>query len=201
MTALIELYANNAQTVLAAGITASATSLTVSPGTGAEFPTPVSGTSFFRVVLTGASSPNTVEEICYVTARSGDTFTVQRGQEGTTAVSWSVNDLIYNAVTAGTLSQFMQRYYGADTSASNNYVISNYDAAGAYYAGQVASFASAYSNTITAPTLNVNGLGAKTIKNADGTALAIITMPQLWQVAPLMENGQLIFLGMQIQLP
>lgn len=173
MTALIELYANNAHSVLAGSITSSSATLSVSPGTGSNFPVPVPGVSFFRLVLTGAASPNTVEEICYVTQVSGDTFTVLRGQEGTTAVAWSVNDLAYNAVTAGTLEQFMQNYYGADTSASNNYVIANAVAAASYTTGMVASFSSAYSNTTTTPTLNVNGLGAKTIKNADGTALGI----------------------------
>lgn len=173
MTATIELYSNNANTILAAGITSSATTLTVAPGSGAEFPSPVFGQSFFRITLTGASSPNTVEEICYVTLRSGDVFTVLRGREGTTAVAWSVNDLCYNAATAGTYSQFMQPYYGVDTNGSNAYVISNQTAASAYYTGMPASFSTISVNTITNPTLDVNGLGASVIKNASGVALQV----------------------------
>lgn len=43
--ALTLLTANNAQTVLAAGISSSATSITVNAGTGELFPVLVSGTS------------------------------------------------------------------------------------------------------------------------------------------------------------
>ena len=54
--ALQLLAANNAQSVLAAGISASATSLTLNTGTGALFPSPVSGTSFFKLTLIDAAT-------------------------------------------------------------------------------------------------------------------------------------------------
>lgn len=80
--ALQLLAANNAQSVLAAGISASATSLTLNTGTGALFPSPVSGTSFFKLTLIDAAT-GSLTEIVHVTARAGDVFTIQRGQEGT----------------------------------------------------------------------------------------------------------------------
>ncbi|HAS0804889.1 TPA: hypothetical protein JAX15_004734 [Enterobacter roggenkampii] len=101
--ALILLTANNAQTVLAAGISASATSLTVNSGTGALFPSASAGVSYFKLTLVDAATGQ-LSEIVHVTARSGDTMTITRGQEGTTARAWSANDIAANMLTAGTIS-------------------------------------------------------------------------------------------------
>lgn len=104
--ALTLLAANNAQTVLAAGISSSATSMTVNTGTGALFPSPVSGTSFFKLTLIDAATGQ-ITEIVHVTARSGDTMTISRGQEGTTARAWSANDIAANMMTAGTIDYLL----------------------------------------------------------------------------------------------
>lgn len=105
--ALILLAANNAQTVLSAGISSSATTLTVNTGTGALFPAPVSGTSFYKLTLVDAATGQ-LTEIMHVTARTGDVMTVLRAQEGTTARAWSANDIVANMMTSGTLSAFAQ---------------------------------------------------------------------------------------------
>lgn len=106
--ALTLLSANNASTVLSAGISASATTLTVNTGTGGLFPSPVSGTSFFKLTLVD-SATGTLTEIVHVTARTGDTMTIVRGQEGTTNRLWSANDIAANMMTAGTLSSLAQK--------------------------------------------------------------------------------------------
>ncbi|EPF0568806.1 gp53-like domain-containing protein [Yersinia enterocolitica] len=105
--ALTLLSANNASTVLSAGISASATTLTVNTGTGGLFPSPVSGTSFFKLTLIDAAT-GTLTEIVHVTARTGDTMTIVRGQEGTVSRLWSANDIAANMMTAGTLDLFAQ---------------------------------------------------------------------------------------------
>lgn len=105
--ALTLLAANNAQTVLAAGISASATTMTVNTGTGALFPSPSSGVSYFKLTLVDAATGQ-LTEIVHVTARTGDTMTISRGQEGTTARAWSANDIAANMMTAGTLSLLAQ---------------------------------------------------------------------------------------------
>lgn len=105
--ALTLLSANNASTVLSAGISASATTLTVNTGTGGLFPSPVSGKSFFKLTLIDAAT-GTLTEIVHVTARTGDTMTIVRGQEGTTNRLWSANDIAANMMTAGTLDLFAQ---------------------------------------------------------------------------------------------
>lgn len=100
--ALTLLANNNAKSVLAAGISASATVITVGTGAGALFPTPVSGQSYFKLTITDAAT-KTISEIMHVTSVSGDVMTVIRGQEGTTPRVWSANDFVANMMTSGTL--------------------------------------------------------------------------------------------------
>lgn len=111
--ALSLLAANNAQTVLAAGISSTATSLTVNAGTGTLFPSPVAGTSFFKLTIIDAAT-GSLTEIIHVTAINGDVFTIQRGQEGTVPRSWSANDIVANMMTAGTLSYILGSFQPLD---------------------------------------------------------------------------------------
>ncbi|HCJ7770148.1 TPA: hypothetical protein NV457_004587 [Citrobacter freundii] len=111
--ALSLLAANNAQTVLAAGISSTATSLTVSTGTGTLFPSPVAGTSFFKLTIIDAAT-GSLTEIVHVTARAGNVFTIQRGQEGTVPRAWSANDIAANMMTAGTLSYILGNFQPLD---------------------------------------------------------------------------------------
>lgn len=105
MTGLIE-FANNAQSNLAAPLSPSSVSLSVTTGTGGLFPSPTGGDYFVLTLLDALTK--LVTEIIHVTARSGDTMTVVRAQEGTTAESWLAGDLATNECTAGTMQQFPQ---------------------------------------------------------------------------------------------
>lgn len=100
------LFANNAGTTLAAPITNTQTSITVTSGSGALFPSPATG-QFFSLTLSVAGTPATFE-ITWCTARSGDTLTVLRAQEGTAALAFNAGDNAQNLVTAGDLNRFMQ---------------------------------------------------------------------------------------------
>jgi len=112
----IQLFANNAKTTLAAPINSSQTTITVAPGTGSLFPSPTTGQQF-KVTLVSASS-STVYEICNCTARSGDTLTVQRGQEGTTGTPFVLSDIVGHYDTAAVMTDLVQseqlqaNYYG-----------------------------------------------------------------------------------------
>ena len=99
------LYTNNASTILASGITNSATSLTVQTGNGAKFPNPTSP-DYFMCTLQGVSG--TPIEIIKVTARSTDTFTIVRAQEGTTASAFNANDIVELRITAGEMGNLPQ---------------------------------------------------------------------------------------------
>lgn len=105
--ALTLLANNNAKSVLAAGISASATVITVGTGAGALFPVPVPGQSYFKLTITDAAT-KTISEIMHVTSVSGDVMTVIRGQEGTTPRVWSTNDIVANLMTAGTFTSCLQ---------------------------------------------------------------------------------------------
>lgn len=90
---------NNAVSRLSAGITASSTSISLVPGEGLLFPTLAAG-DYFPATLVKADGSI---EIVKVTARSTDTLTVVRAQEGTTAKSFTAGDRIEVRLTAGTL--------------------------------------------------------------------------------------------------
>jgi len=90
---------NNAISRLASAITAGATSISVASGEGAKFPTLGAG-DYFPATLSKADGSY---EIVNVTARSGDTLTATRGQEGTTALSFSAGTLIELRLTAATV--------------------------------------------------------------------------------------------------
>ncbi|EPK7360424.1 hypothetical protein M2O40_003088 [Kluyvera ascorbata] len=107
------LASNNASTVLASSINASATTLTVNTGAGSLFPSPVSGTSFFKLTLVDAATGQ-LTEIVHVTARAGDVMTIERAQEGTAARVWSANDIAANMMTAGTLSYILGNFQPLD---------------------------------------------------------------------------------------
>lgn len=61
--------------------------------------------------------------------------------------------------------------YADDTGSATAYAIAPGDAVYIYQVGQIFAFKAANANSGTAPTLNVNGLGAGTITYPDGSAL------------------------------
>lgn len=80
--------ANNAFGTLNAGINSSVTTIVLSAGEGARFPTLSAGDYFFATLIDTSNNL----EIVKVTARSTDTMTVVRGQDSTTARAFSTND-------------------------------------------------------------------------------------------------------------
>jgi len=99
------LFTNNAATTLSASITSGDTSLTVASGGGALFPNPTAP-DYFLVTLVGVSG--TSIEIVQVTARSTDTFTIVRGQEGTTPSAFTGGDKVELRITAATMNSAAQ---------------------------------------------------------------------------------------------
>jgi hypothetical protein len=99
------LYTNNAATTLSASITNSATSLTVTTGAGSLFPNPTAP-DYFLLTLQGVSG--TPIEIVKVTARSTDTMTIVRAQEGTTASAFNGGDKAELRITAGVMQAAAQ---------------------------------------------------------------------------------------------
>jgi hypothetical protein len=97
------LFTNNATTTLGSSLLVGATSLTVSSGTGALFPTTTSG--YFYVALVNSS--NQIEFV-KVTTRSSDTFTIVRAQNGSTARAYSAGDKVELRLISAALENFVQ---------------------------------------------------------------------------------------------
>lgn len=89
---------NNAFGTLAAGINSSATSITLTTGQGARFPTLSAGDYFYATLIDTSNNL----EIVKCTARSTDVLTITRAQENTTARSYSTGDRIEIRLTAQT---------------------------------------------------------------------------------------------------
>lgn len=110
----VRLWADNAVATLASGINNSVTSLTLATGKGALFPSPTGG-DYFMLTLTQAGTETSWETV-KVTARSTDTLTIVRAQEGTSAAAWSAADKAELRITKGLFTDTPA--LGAVTSAS-----------------------------------------------------------------------------------
>jgi len=94
------LFVNNATTTLSAGVGDSATSITVTDGS--VFPS-LSGSDYFYLTLEVDSDP-TLKEIVKCTARSGNTLTITRAQDGSSARTFSTADKAELRLTAAGLN-------------------------------------------------------------------------------------------------
>ena len=95
------VFKNNAKTTLASSLSNSATSATVTDGS--VFPS-LSAGEFFLITFDDGSN----NEICKCTARSGNTLTIVRAQESTTARAFSSGDAAEGRVTAGVLETIQE---------------------------------------------------------------------------------------------
>jgi len=96
-------FTNNASAQLAASISASSVSLTVTTGQGALFPSLGTGDYFYATLV---DSSNNLE-IVKITARVSDTLTAVRAQEGTSARAYAAADKLELRVTAAALTNFV----------------------------------------------------------------------------------------------
>ena len=110
------VFKNDAKTTLSSGINSSATSLVVQ--SGAVFPSPSGGSTFFVTLDDGSE-----KEVVSVTARSGNTLTIVRGRDNTTARAYNAGDLVELRINAGVLDTFPQvgtTYTAVTQAASDN---------------------------------------------------------------------------------
>jgi hypothetical protein len=106
-------FANNATAEIANSITAASTSINLVAGQGVRFPS-LSGGQYFYATLVSLTNEL---EIVRVTARSGDTLTVVRAQEGTTALSFVPGEKVELRPTAAVMQEMVQR--SGDTMTGN----------------------------------------------------------------------------------
>ena len=110
------LFSNNAATTLSSGTSSSATSITVADGS--VFPT-IAGSDYFYLTLEVASDAS-LKEIVKCTARSGNTLTIARAQDNSTARAFSSSDKAELRLTAAGLNDVATQ---ADTDTNTTYSI------------------------------------------------------------------------------
>lgn len=105
---------------------------------------------------------------------------------GTDAITWDQFGADINSII--TSIQNESYVYVLDTGAANAYVATLTPPVTSYVAGQRISLKIANANLTTTPTVNVNGLGAKTIILTNGAVVPIGAMP-VGMIADLRYNG------------
>jgi hypothetical protein len=109
------------ETTLAAGLSTSATSITVAAGTGSTLMGGVTLAGGNVDQFTVALDPDTaLEEIVFVTAVSSDTLTIVRGRAGTSAIAHSGGATVKHVLTSNDLDYFNTAADTALTSASTS---------------------------------------------------------------------------------
>ena len=103
------IFANNVSTTLAGNVSSSSTTLTLS--SAANLPGAIPAGKVMALTLNDAATRSNYE-IVYVTAITGATLTVQRAQEGTSALAWLTGDFAFSGPTAGQQASFGE--IGAD---------------------------------------------------------------------------------------
>jgi hypothetical protein len=109
----VALVKNNAYSTLAATITSSDTTINVAVGTGVRFPSIAGGSGDFFLATLIDTSNNL--EVVKVTARSTDSLTVIRGQDGTTARGYASTSRIELRPTQGLFDDKLSKGGGALT--------------------------------------------------------------------------------------
>lgn len=102
-------FANFATSLVAnvGGITSGATSVDCSAGEGNGLFPALSGNQYYYMTFVDSSGNR---EVVKVTARSGDTMTIVRGQQGTAARAWSQSDIIDMRLTKAVFTDIMTEY-------------------------------------------------------------------------------------------
>ena len=116
------------ETTLASGISNSATSMTVATGTGSALMGGVTLAAGNVDIFTVALDVDTQnEEIVYITAVSSDTFTIVRGQAGTSAISHTGGATVKHVLTSADLNFYTAGVATADGAIPNAIVTAKGD--------------------------------------------------------------------------
>jgi hypothetical protein len=138
------------QTTLASGISNSATSMTVATGDGAALLGGVTLSSGNIDTFSVAIDPDTInEEIVFITANSSDTFTIVRGQSGTSAISHSGGAAVKHVFVSEALNAFeagLNETIPLNTQTGTTYTLAATDA------GDLVTLSNASAIALTVPT-------------------------------------------------
>jgi hypothetical protein len=170
------------ETTLASGISNSAASMTVAAGTGAALLGGVTLSAGNIDTFSVALDPDTInEEIVFITANSSDTFTIVRGQSGTSAISHSGGATVKHVFVSEALNAFeagLNETIPLNNQTGTTYTLAESDA------GQLITLTNAAAITLTVPTnatvpfangtqitISQNGAGQVTVAGAVGVTI------------------------------
>lgn len=184
----IILFANNSTSLLASGILSTDTTLTVTATQGSLFPAPGAG-QISKITLEDTSGNI---EVVHCTGRTGDTLTIVRAQEGTTALAFASGSRVEIRCTAGDLQAMLQKNGGDTmTGTTNMSGVIQMGSAGSIQGGEITSPVRSAPG-VTAGQITVSGgqpmSGAATILTSSnvqanlpsGTSLALTNMIVFW---------------------
>lgn len=138
------------QTTLASGISNSATTMTVATGTGAALLGGVTLSAGNIDTFSVAIDPDTQnEEIVFITANSSDTFTIVRGQSGSSAISHSGGAAVKHVFVSEALNAFeagLNETIPLNAQTGTTYTLAATDA------GDLVTLTNASAITLTVPT-------------------------------------------------
>lgn len=161
------LFKNNATALLAASISTSGTTLVLAAGTGIKFPVLTGSDYFYGTIYDSAGN----YEIVKVTARSADSLTIVRAQEGTTALAFSSGDAFAQRVTAANLNDFAQKssdqtFTGTNTFDGTTNFNDLVSGVNANFSGAITSASPTFTGTVTIPTPSVGDNTTKAASTA-----------------------------------
>lgn len=163
------LFKNNASTTVSGAVNTTQTSINVASSTG--FPVPSAGDYFYATLyeLSGNPAVEVNIEIIKVTAVSGTAWTIERGQDGTTAKSRNGTTTCYaeNRFTAASAEQPLQK--DNNLSDLSNAATARTNLGLGTMATQAASNVSITGGTISGVTLTSLDSGTTIQDNADTT--------------------------------
>lgn len=129
------LFADNASTTLASGITSADTTIVVAAGTGVEFPVPGAG----QIAYATMEDVSGNIEVVRITSRTTDSFVVVRGQDSTTPKAFASGTVFEMRVTMGILAAFLQKTGGDTLSGTTNVTgVIQLGAGGSVQGGEIA---------------------------------------------------------------
>ena len=192
------------ETTLASSISNSATSMTVTTGAGAALLGGVTLASGNIDTFSVAIDPDTInEEIVFITQNSTDSFTIVRGQSGTSAISHSAGATIKHVFVSEALNAFEAGLN--ETIPLNNQTGTTYTLV-AGDAGDLVTLTNAAAITLTVPTnasvpfavgtqitLTQSGAGKVTVDGAVGVTVnaadGYLSLRTQWSSATIIKTA------------
>jgi hypothetical protein len=192
------------ETTLASGISNSAASMTVATGAGAALLGGVTLSAGNIDTFSVAIDPDTInEEIVFITANSADSFTIVRGQSGTSAISHSGGATIKHVFVSEALNAFEAGLN--ETIPLNNQTGTTYTLV-AGDAGDLVTLTNAAAITLTVPTnatvpfatgtqitITQSGAGKVTVAGAVGVTVnaadGYLSLRTQWSAGTLIKTG------------